>query len=107
MRGRRAVGTRPCCCSPPLTAPGSAPPPRSKKLKFKKNFAVIQECVSLWEKLRPHDVAAGERRALVQRVLDTMRGQLAALANNHAASRVVQAVIKVRTVAEWSNEGCV
>ena len=54
----------------------------------------MQTCVQLWEKLRPHDVPPQARVALVDRILDTMRGKVVALSQNHSTSRVVQAVIK-------------
>jgi len=57
------------------------------------------ECVSLWEKLRPHDCKPEQREALVSRVLDTMKGQVVALSQNHSTSRVVQAVIKYGSAA--------
>ncbi|CAG9467832.1 unnamed protein product [Pedinophyceae sp. YPF-701] len=67
---------------------------RSKDEKRKKNFGLVQQAVSLWEKLRPHDVPKDQRKGLVAKLLDVCRGHVVELSNQHSASRVVQSILK-------------
>lgn len=63
---------------------------KSKKLKFKKNYATIQETVLLWEQLRPKQTTKEEKEQLVANILKKLQGNTAELANHHSASRVLQ-----------------
>ncbi|KAF8073043.1 APUM24 [Scenedesmus sp. PABB004] len=73
---------------------------KSKKLKFKKNYATIQETVVLWEQLRPKQATKEEKAALVSRILKKLQGNTVELANHHSASRVIQWCLKEGGAAE-------
>ena len=60
----------------------------------------MQEVVGLWEELRRHDVTPEKRSKLVSTVARKVTGHAADLAASHAASRVIQAVVKHGTPAE-------
>lgn len=66
----------------------------AKKVKFRRNFATIQEAVQLWEKLRPKSTSAEEKQQLVDRIVGMFGGNVLGLANNHTASRVIQFCLK-------------
>ncbi|KAF6262527.1 armadillo-type protein [Scenedesmus sp. NREL 46B-D3] len=63
---------------------------KGKKLKFKKNYATIQETVLLWEQLRPKQTTTQEKQQLVANILKKLQGNTVELANHHSASRVIQ-----------------
>ncbi|KAI8470969.1 MAG: pumilio family protein [Monoraphidium minutum] len=62
----------------------------AKKLKFRRNFATIQEAVKLWEKLRPKAADKAEKEELAERIVGMFSGKILELANQHTASRVIQ-----------------
>lgn len=41
----------------------------AKKVRFRRNFATIQEAVQLWEKLRPKTTSKEEKEELVERIV--------------------------------------
>jgi hypothetical protein len=43
---------------------------KEKKLKFKKNFATIQETVLLWEALRPKQTTKEQKQQLVSQIVN-------------------------------------
>jgi hypothetical protein len=53
----------------------------SKKIKFRKNFATIQDAVQLWEQLRPKTTSKEDKAALVERIVGMVRGLLFAAAD--------------------------
>eukprot|EP00775_Hariotina_reticulata_P010359 gene10359-10517_t len=73
---------------------------RSKKLKFKKNYATIQETVLLWEQLRPNQTTKEEKARLVSTILKKLKGNIPELANHHSASRVIQWCLKEGSAAD-------
>lgn len=46
---------------------------KEKKLKFKKNFATIQETVVLWEALRPKQTTKEQKQQLVSQIVNKVR----------------------------------
>ncbi|CAD7699200.1 unnamed protein product [Ostreobium quekettii] len=67
---------------------------REKKARLRKNYALVQEIVFIWEKLRPREVTAEQRGKLVTLVLSKVRGRVLDLVTNHRASRVIQFCLK-------------
>jgi len=45
----------------------------AKKIRFRRNFATIQEAVQLWERLRPKETSAQEKSALVDQIVGMVR----------------------------------
>ena len=71
-----------------------------KKAAQKPNFALIQEIVAMWERLRVKKINAADKRALVASIFKASKGKVAAVANNHKGSRVIQALLKYGTKEE-------
>lgn len=72
---------------------------RAKKLAKNSDFGLVQECVSIWEDLRPRDASAADKAKLVAQVVAKGKGKFKELSMNHSSSRVVQAVLKHGTPA--------
>jgi len=71
-----------------------------QKALQKPNFTLIQDITALWERLRVKKISAEDKRKLVAAIFKASRGKCAILANNHKASRVVQALLKYGTEDE-------
>lgn len=65
-----------------------------KKHKKKPIVGLVNQCVHIWEDLRPRDASSDAKRALVAQVVAKGKGSFKELALNHSAARVVQAVLK-------------
>lgn len=74
---------------------------RAKKLAKNSDYGLVQECVSIWEDLRPRDATPEDKAALIAQVVDKGKGKFKELSMNHSSSRVVQAVLKHGTPAHW------
>jgi hypothetical protein len=62
--------------------------------KTKKNFTLIQDAISLWEKLRPKTTSEDQKKELVTRIMDSLHGKVSELVNQHTASRIIQFCLK-------------
>ena len=71
-----------------------------QKALQKPNFTLIQEITALWERLRVKKISKDDKRKLVAAIFKASKGKCAILANNHKASRVIQALLKYGTEDE-------
>ena len=71
-----------------------------QKALQKPNFTLIQEITALWERLRVKKISKDDKRKLVAAIFKASKGKCALLANNHKASRVIQALLKYGTEDE-------
>ena len=67
---------------------------RAKKEQKNANFPLVQECVFIWEELRPRDATVEDKAKLVAKIVNKGRGKFKELSMNHSSSRVVQACLK-------------
>jgi len=70
---------------------------RAKKEAKNPNFSLFQECVFIWEQLRPRDATAEDKAKLVAKITAKGKGKFKELSMNHSSSRVVQACLKFGT----------
>ncbi|KAJ7955158.1 pumilio-like 24 [Quillaja saponaria] len=66
----------------------------ARKKKRKRHYNLEQELVSLWERMRRHNIAKDNRSKLVTEALEKMKGKIPEIAGSHVSSRVLQTCVK-------------
>eukprot|EP00899_Mesostigma_viride_P022877 jgi/Mesvir1/3774/Mv08221-RA.1 len=65
-----------------------------RKARKKPLYELAKDAVSVWEKLRLHNLENAERARLVSLLLEKLKGKLLQVATNHKTSRVLQSILK-------------
>ena len=73
---------------------------RRRKMQKNRNYSVIADITSVWERLRPKEVSDHQRQQLLSLAMSRVKGHMVELVQNPKASRVLQCCLRYGTASD-------